>query len=390
MAYARRSATGSKRLVRRSLAEGLGLPNDPAVVVAYRDARTGLAHLRSSRDLWERGLHLTLDAYEGHVYWEFRELVDGSAGQWRRLAERLGDRGVPSLEEALLELQLEPVQAAMRTIFAGGELVAVLDGTAQRSDLDPLQDRIRDLLASIADATGVGADGADLVAAAVRNDIATVAAAPDEAADGAADEAADEAPDEAPDEATDAARQARIDRAALVGWLLLARVGSLVSGSDIGATSAAWYDELRLPPVVAAGYRSAGLDEAAAWAVADLIRVLLYLPRPSTIRGRGPAADLRLLDQWLSREPVRSAMGVNTWDGVEWLDRERFAQLLRWAFRLDAVADGTALDEARVERLERAADDAGYRIDALRASLRDRRAAGPKRGSKRSVRPRNG
>ena len=52
--YALKAPDGSRRLVRRSLAEGLGLPNDPAAFVAFRDARTGLEHLRSCRELWER------------------------------------------------------------------------------------------------------------------------------------------------------------------------------------------------------------------------------------------------------------------------------------------------------------------------------------------------
>ncbi len=54
--FVRRTATGAKRLVKRSLAEGLGLPNDPSAFVAFRDARTGLESLRSSREIWERGL----------------------------------------------------------------------------------------------------------------------------------------------------------------------------------------------------------------------------------------------------------------------------------------------------------------------------------------------
>ena len=60
VAYARRNAAGAKRLVRRSLAEGLGLPNDPVVFVTFRDARTNLEYLRSAREIWERGLRLQL------------------------------------------------------------------------------------------------------------------------------------------------------------------------------------------------------------------------------------------------------------------------------------------------------------------------------------------
>ncbi|MGZ9160314.1 MAG: alpha-amylase family glycosyl hydrolase [Candidatus Limnocylindrales bacterium] len=362
VSYARKSAGGAKRLVRRSLAEGLALPNDPVVFVTFRDARTGLAYLRSCRALWERGLHVSLGAYQGHVYWEFRELPDGSAGQWRRLAERLGDRGVPSLEDALRELQLEPVHAPLRAIFGDREIAAVLDGTTTATDLDVLETRLAAFLRAVAEATGVAGDP-EAVSETIRREVAgAYRASPMGDASGGRDRS----------DGTDGQADApltRGDRAAVLGWLALSRVGALAPGADIAATSAAWYDELQLAPVIAAGFRSAGLDEATAWATADTLRVLLTLTRPSAIRGRGRGADLRLLDLWLARHPVRTAMGVNTWEGVEWLDRDRFSSLLHWAVRLDALASGTEPDTALVERFLTAASGAGYRIDALRVAL---------------------
>mgnify|MGYP003288781774 CR=1 FL=1 len=148
VAYARKSAGGAKRLVRRSLAEGLGLPDDPSMFVTFRDSRTGLSYLGSCRDIHERGLWLSLDAYQGHVFWEFRELQDGVSGQWRRLAERLGGRGVPSLDEALVELQLEPVHAPLRALFDDGHVSAALDGAATDADLDVLEDRLAGIKAA--------------------------------------------------------------------------------------------------------------------------------------------------------------------------------------------------------------------------------------------------
>ena len=161
-AFARKSAGGAKRLARRTLADGLGLPNDPSDFVTFRDARTGLAYLRSCRDIWDRGMWLALDAYQGHVFWEFREVHDGSAGQWRRLAERLGGRGVPSLDEALRELQLEPVHGPLRTLFDDGHVAAVIDGVATDVDLDQLEDRLAAVLAAIAEATSVSGDAMEL------------------------------------------------------------------------------------------------------------------------------------------------------------------------------------------------------------------------------------
>ncbi len=57
-------------------------------------------------------------------------------------------------------------------------------------------------------------------------------------------------------------------------------------------------------------------------------------------------------------------MGVNTWEGTEWLDRDRFAALLAWAERLDALEGHAATGLA--ERLTAAAEAAGYRLDRLR------------------------
>jgi hypothetical protein len=356
MAYARKSAGGAKRLVRRTLADGLGLPDDPELYVTFHDARTGLAYIRSARGIHERGLWLTLDAYQGHVFWEFREVRDGVAGQWRRLAERLGGRGVPSLDDALRELLLGPVHAPLRTLFENGHVAAVLDGSATTADLDVLEDRLAGLLAAVAEATRVDGDP-----------VTTAARIREEAAAAYADGAGD---------------LTREDRAALLGWLVLSRLGELAPRADIAATSLAWYDELRLAPVVAGGFRTAGLAEATAWSVADLVRVLLALPRPSSMRGRGRQRDARLLESWLVRDTVRAAMGVNTWEGVEWLDRDRFTNLLRWAVRLDALEAEREPDEAMVDRLAAAADAAGYRVDALLASLsaparRSRRSGGP-------------
>jgi glycosidase len=342
-AYARKSSSGAKRLVRRSLAEGLGLPDDPGLFVTFRDARSGMAFLRSCRDLHERGMWLTLDAYQGHVFWEFREVRDGVSGQWRHLAERLGGRGVPSLDEALLELQLEPVHAPLRATFDDGHVAAVLDGRATDEDLDVLEDRLSAFLRAVAVATGVSGDP-----------VTTAARIRDEASSAYADGARE---------------LSREDRAGLLGWLVLSRIGELAPGADVGATSLAWYDELRLAQVVAAGFRSAGLEEAASWAVVDLVRVLLALPRPSSIRGRGRTADLRLIETWLTRDPIRAAMGVNTWEGTEWLDRDRFVDLLRWAARLDAIDSGRDPDERLVQRLGAAAEATGYRIDALLGAL---------------------
>ena len=196
-AFALKGADGSKTLVRRTLADGLGLADGPADGrwLAMREQRSGLEYLRSVAEIRERGMHITLRAYETRVFWELRELSD-AAGVWGRLAERLGGRGVPSLEGALRELQLAPVHDALRAAMAAPPDLAV-----------------ERLVNVVADATGTSGDRpavvkAILVLVSATEPIATT---------------------------IDDASQA----AALRAWALLRPLGSLPSGASVGATSRA-------------------------------------------------------------------------------------------------------------------------------------------------------
>jgi ferric-dicitrate binding protein FerR (iron transport regulator) len=91
-------------------------------------------------------------------------------------------------------------------------------------------------------------------------------------------------------------------------------------------------------------------------------------------------------------------MGANTWEGVEYIDRDRFREVLAWVVRLDTIdapdAAAAALDARIAARLADAAEAAGYRVDRLREALSaadgrpgTRSAAKPKRAPARSRRP---
>jgi hypothetical protein len=344
-AYARKTASGAKRLVRRTLAEGLGLPHDPNAFVVFREARTGLEYIRSCGEIWERGLPVTLDAYGTHVFWEFREVWDGAAGQWSRLASRLAGAGVRSLEEALREVQLEPVHAPLRALFEAPAIRDLLDDrpVTDAGHVD-LAARMAAFYASIAEATAltISAD-AVVELAGVMADRAEVGLGPEPTLD-------------------------RGDAAALLAWLMIEPIGAMAPG-DPAATTRAWFDELRLAAPLAGGLRKVDLDEGQAWAASDLFRVLLHLPRPSDVRGTAGQRDAKLLERWLADDSIRTAIGVNTWEGVQYFDRDRFAAMLAWAARLDALSGRVKPDAGFVARLMAAAEAAGYRVDRLAETL---------------------
>ena len=333
-AYAVKEPDGSRRLVRHSIAEGLGLADGPADDrwLAFREQRTGLEHLRSVAELRERGLHVNLHAYETRVFWELREIHD-TTGVWGRLAERLDGRAVPSLEGALRELQLAPVHDAVRAAI-----------------LDPSRETVSAVVRRVAEATGTEGDVDAVVERIVQ-------------ASGAAEPVAS---------AIDDPSQA----AALRAGALFAPLGSLPPGAMTGPTSRAWYEELRLAPVVADALRARGLDEAAAWWAAERIRVLVDLPLASAIGGPPAGRARRLAEAWLAHPVVRPFLRVNAWDGVEWFHRESWDELVAWSDRLEQVATTSEARARRpvqrsviARRLSDAAVAANYRVDRLLETL---------------------
>jgi glycosidase len=108
---------GSGQLRQRRLSEGLGLSGDRSVVLAWRDSLTGLEYLRRAGEVLERGLRVDLHAYQAYVFLEWRELRPTAEQPWDRLADQLGGRGVPNLQDALVDLELRPVHDCLRKLL---------------------------------------------------------------------------------------------------------------------------------------------------------------------------------------------------------------------------------------------------------------------------------
>ncbi|HUX43150.1 MAG TPA: alpha-amylase family glycosyl hydrolase [Terracidiphilus sp.] len=109
---------GSAQLRRRRLSESLGIHASPGMVMAYRDSLTGLEYLRRATDLAEHGLTLTLHAYQCHVFLDWRPLYSSAEQPWDRLCDYLNGRGVSHLEDALIDLALQPVHNALRQLLS--------------------------------------------------------------------------------------------------------------------------------------------------------------------------------------------------------------------------------------------------------------------------------
>ncbi len=108
-------ASGSLR--QRDLRDGLGLTADNDVFLGYRDASSGLEYIRRASDLAHNGFSIDLRGYQYCVLLEWRELRSDAQHPWAELHDQLRGEGVPSLEEAFVDLQMKPVHDAVYALL---------------------------------------------------------------------------------------------------------------------------------------------------------------------------------------------------------------------------------------------------------------------------------
>ena len=71
----------------------------------------------AGNDVAEHGLTFHLHAYQCHVLMDWHERWASAEKPWDRLCDQLNGRGVPSLEDALIDLELQPVHQAVRALL---------------------------------------------------------------------------------------------------------------------------------------------------------------------------------------------------------------------------------------------------------------------------------
>ena len=89
-------------------------------------------------------------------------------------------------------------------------------------------------------------------------------------------------------------------------WALVAPLGSLRMGAPVGATSRAWYEELRLAPVSRMPARPETWTRPPPGGPPSAVRPLVDLPLPSSLDGDAETLPLRLVDAWLASPAVRA------------------------------------------------------------------------------------
>ena len=355
-----RGDDGSDRLERYGLAEGLGVSDEGGKYLAFRDAVTGLEYLRPFSALVEQGIYVELDAYRCHVFLDFRDLEDDERGRLRELEAALGGGGTDSIDLALGELDHRDILEPFAEVFSVEILSSVI--AEDREDDEEIVGEVLDayvgLLEAISAREAIDDPDFDTILLALRHDLEHV-----------------QRIDAATAAATRSSEWLEI-RLGIWSWILLRRLGETMDRGRARVRAAEWFDGRLFARVLERTLAELGGPEDRPRRVVETVRLLLEIDGWWVAADDGIDVD-RLLERLTTRDPGRTFLGINRWEGELWYRAEAMDELLDW-LALSAVIDARSVPgaEARVEdaldRLRRAHAAGDYRVSTLTAALEPR------------------
>lgn len=368
-------------VVQSTVGEDLGLRSDRTSFVIYRDRIAGLEYLHNSKMVRERGLFVELEAFKYQVWMDFRQVED-TTGSYAQLAASLQGRGVPSVADALRELELQPIHRPFREFANAGMWQWFMENRAFDLDappaLDPLDQaktKMIHLLEAITQVTG--ATGAvEPVARDVHDLLDVMLCMP--VLNQRLDVAESTEDDAAVQFFTSQLTEDPAIWGTLWGWLSVYALGRIADPAAAAAQSRAWIDEWMLDRVLQQDLRNFGVDDDKARRAVKLIQILTTQQEWYRRHQNNGAGDAQPLATLLNDADVQQYIGMNRFDDVVYFNKESWEELLWWLFVIAVIGPTTDprdpaddVDTAVVhlhtllEGWRHAAAQAGYQAEKL-------------------------
>ena len=365
---------GSGELRQKNLADGLALPMDGSVTIAYRDQVSGLEYLRRATDFHWHGFGLALRGYQRVVLLDWRELRSTEEHPWDRLCDELAGEGVPHLQTALSQVRLRPLHTSLRELISLGNCKVLAEASKEslttKSETDPLgglmaqADRfLKQLTESIPADRRAAVRGGSLTG-------------------GTEAQAGEFFTRDLRAMLLGALQVPAMQKSLTADWpattrALLPRSASAVSWAPVlgwavlralpwrGEASRA-LDELHLRTVLAESFGAVGMHGEDVWRAASRIRLLLEYP--------GDGSEVFASDAFWGDGEVRWLAGVNESEGKTYFNKEQFEELWGWvqlpglveaAGRKVGAGASTVMVEIAIAGVCELAEEAGYELSAF-------------------------
>ena len=347
----------------RSLGDALGVSNSHESFTIAREQRSGLWYLRNSAELHERGLSVDLHGYETQVFIDMYEVRDSADGHYRRLAEELGGRGVPSIETALKAQFLRPLHSRFDELVRSDAFARVDAVFEEKRSLAPvdraaLRHAYREFAESVSEFSGLGRRSEEAADRFVRMLAAFESFLELETKHGPV--AGDRMPRPvAPErELMEHARRFVFapftgDRSAIesvLGFVILEPLSVLDETAAGAPDTILSYNAASIADDLMLSWRWQTLRECLGDSVRRGIDAALTLSR-WYVDGRSLT---EVIDAAMYEQTLCEFAGVNTYDSVDWFDRDSMRSLLWWlevTAIVTWIADEVELGVARGTRV---------------------------------------
>ncbi|MDR2342945.1 MAG: alpha-amylase [Spirochaetaceae bacterium] len=367
---------------RDSLAEALLLHNDPHYFTLLHEIRGGLWFIRSSRELFERGLFARLSGYGAQVFFDIYEAEDGDFSTWARLHAELNGAGMKDPKEALEDMLLDEIFGPfcglllveriedVRKVFSGEsdapntETMAALERFLEAAkefrkepDYDPFAGGRTDASVDVKTAlkdwqrTIVSYAASFKSASALAGENAFAASLTDKLANG-------------------------LQLSAFIyGYSVIGLCSSLAGKNANGAEAVTLFEFWHLDRKLRECFEALGIDGAMAYRFIETAKAFTrrLVHGKNGVRAEwsktGAVSALSIMQNVHDAEDFRRLLGVNEWGGVDWFNKEAFEEtLFHTAAIAAAYADITAISTMAGELYE-AEQKSSYKLLELIKAL---------------------
>ncbi len=346
VAYSVKTGEGDDRtLIQKDLGKGLELHDDPVYFSIFRDHVSGLEYIRNSKELLEKGLYVELGAYKYHVFIDFREVQDNEWHHYAQIARHLNGRGVPSIEDSVRKMILQPLQDAFKEAASAGIFRRLMGARITQPQaqldqkfMDETEKKMMNLLQEAKQLSG-GREDVATIAREVRQKLEAILYLPI---------LTSRYPRLQPRGVKAAAEylHKRLNDsphtwATLFSWLFVHALGEVVNQRDFARRSRTWIDEWRLGETILSIHRDFGLDEAAAWSSLTVIKLLTGHQRWFEAKPSEQKQAYTVLESLLKENEVQQFLQVNQYNNTWWFSKEAFEEMLWWLMMVAALTIGS-------------------------------------------------
>jgi len=346
IAYSIKTGEGDERtLVHKDLGEGLGLHDDQAYFSIFRDHVTSLEYIRNNKEFCEKGLYVELGAYKYHVFIDFREVRDNPWHHYAQIANYLNGRGVPSIEEALKEMLLQPLQVAFNELVNVGMFRRLMAAriTQPQAQLDQklmeeIEKKMINLLREAKHLSG-GREDEMTMAQEIRHKLEAILYLPI---------ITSRYPRLQPKGVKAAAEylhkkltDSTYTWNTLFSWLFVHALGKVVNPRDFAGQSHTWIGEWRFGKTILSVLRDLGLEETTAWSSLTVIKLLTGHQRWFEVKPSDQKQAYAILESLLKDSEVQQFLRVNQHNDIWWFNKEAFEEMLWWLMMVAALTIGS-------------------------------------------------